>query len=376
MKNFFLSIWSMALVLIGAIVQISGVVLIHSLGLNYPDVIVYVLSFLGTFCISLIIFELSLIASWIYKKSNNNLIPYLKYQQAVNSRNAAIKRMKNRLIVIEKERNDFKDDRDKHISESVQVQKRADDLQARIADLEKNIDDFKKTSEKVKRELEKEQQRSKTLEARMVELNKLQETNYRKSSEQITKKLEQEKRQVKSLEATIADLEKNIDETGEQMKSELETERKRANILKSKMVELDKKFNELATAYKKVNNQLSSFYKSIPDDIENGNLIFVNDQHWKKAGDGNEKRKWMELFMKLKNPSHRLSKERKINDVFIYPNSRDSDGRRVVYLFEDKQVTIIKVCQVMHHQEYEKLRNEGRLVSNNYLPSRFSYMAL
>jgi len=423
MRQILKPIGYMTLVLLGAIVQIVSAVILKSLGESYSDdMLVYLLSFLGVLLVGLIVFEVSLIVAWRSRKtkSSNTTIQRSAHNRAIESRNTTIQKLRltlanteNELTLskrsyseaeaniknLERERDGFKQASNKARNEFEQERQKVQTSQTSIMNLERERDSFKEANNKARNEFEQERQKVQTSQTRITDLER-ERDNFKQVSDKARNEFEQERQKVQSSQSKIMNLERERDsfkEASNKARNEFEQEQQKVQTSQTSIINLERERDSFKQASDKakreidqkqdnitlLENKINDLEKTkidnleaISTDIESENIVLVSTQTWKKAGDNNEKQKWIELFLKIKNPSLRSPKERKYGDGFVYPHSLDSDGRRVLYLREKKEVIIIKVCEVFRHDKYDEYRKDGDMKSSKYKGLAFSYMHL
>jgi chromosome segregation ATPase len=314
-----------------------------------------------------------------------------------------VKLSQARIKDLEKERDSYKQASEKTKNELAQEQQKVKSSQIRVKDLEKERDSFKQASEKTKNELAQEQQKVKSSQIRVKDLEK-ERDSFKQASEKTKNELAQEQQKVKSSQACIKDLEKEYDsfkQASEKTKSELAQEQQKVKSSQIRVKDLEKEREELSRVQDKVKNELEqekqkviSFQKHVidlereiedtqeiisADIINGGTAVLISKKTWKDTGDSNEIEQWEGLFSKIKNPNKRSLQERPNGDGWVYPFSRSSDGRRVMYLREKKEITIIKICEIFRthddSKKYDEIRTEGMDVKR-YIGLQFSYLPL
>jgi len=328
MKQILKPVGYMALVLVGGIAQIISVFIIKSLGIDYFDnASITFLSFLGVFGVSVLIFEIVLVVNWRSSKtqySSGKTVPLTVYRKAIESRNSAIQHLRSLLSNTEQE-----------------LQK----SKIRIGELERQRDNFKQASDKANAQLQQEQQKSR---ARIAELER-ERDNFKQASDKANAQLQQEQQKFK---LHIAELEKEQDrfkQNLEKISSELEQERQNIEKFKNQIQDLEQ-FRD-------------SILEIVARDVANNDIVLVTAKVLKDMGDNNETQKWRMLFSKLKNPQIRSSQERQNGDGWVYPKERSSDGRRIMYLREERKIQVIKICEIFRthdgNKKYDEIRTEG-----------------
>jgi flagellar biosynthesis chaperone FliJ len=299
MKQILKPLEYMTLILIGGIAQIASMAIIKALGLNDAnDSSVYLLSFLGVFGISIIVFEIAVVATWRSRKakSSNTMVERSTYDHAKESRTAVIKNLRN----TEKE--------------MAQERQRFETTQISIKTLEKERDSWKKASETAENKLTQERRNLESAQTSIKSLEK-ERDSWKKASETAENKLTQERRNLESAQTSIKSLEKERDswkKASETAEGKLAQERRNLGNAQSSLRTLEKERDSWKKASETAENKLTQERRNFENAQTSLRTLEKERDNWKKASETAENKLTQERrnFENAQTSLRTLEKER------------------------------------------------------------------